>query len=254
MSSTYTWQNALTAVAPYCKSIPTTTVDLVVCDQLNSFIWKFYPWRWAQATLTSASGLLNLVDGVQDYSIGTTTGGGYYQLLRVRLTRTDTTPDVVREKNIVNWLAPNLETSGGMDSIQAICFEPTIQSGVGGLRLDRAASVPSGVTMRVDGEYWFQPVKITSTTSVIVFPDQHFSCATEGLKWKYYQLGDDSRAGDMVYDRASKTWRATGQAAVFLAEVEKMATDEDYGDGPGSRFPEESLGVGKGSSGLYGWP
>jgi hypothetical protein len=225
MASTYTWANALTVIAPYVKSIPTTTLDATVCDQINSFIWKAYPWRWAQATLTSASGVLTLVDGTQDYGIGTTTGGGFYQLLRARITRYDVTPNVVREKNIVNWLAPNLESKGGVDGITTVCYEPIS----GGFRLDRAAEVPSGVTLRLDGEYWFQPTKITLTSSTIVFPDSYFDVAIEGLKWKYYQLGDDSRAND--------------QRAVFISALELMKREEDYGDAPGARFPEEGLGV-----------
>lgn len=229
MSSTYTWSQAIQTIQPYIKGIPTSTLDSVVCDQLNSFIWKAYPWRWAVATLTSATSVLDLTDGTQDYGIGTTTGGGFYQLLRVRITRTDTTPDVTREKSISNWLAPNLETKGGIDSIAAISYDQTLNSGAGGLRLDCAASVPSGVTMRIDGEYWFQPVKVTTSTATIVFPDQYFDVALEGLKWKYYQLADDSRASE--------------QRAVFMAALERMKRDEDYGDAPGNRFPEEPLGV-----------
>lgn len=237
MASTYTWANALTLVAPFVKSIPTTTVDAAVCDQLNSFIWKSYPWRWAQFSLTSNSGVLSLVDGTQDYSIGTTTAGGFFQLLRVRITRSDVTPNIVREKDIVSWLAPNLETKGGIDSIEAMALEPVNTQ----IRLDRAASVPSGTTYRIDGEYWAQPIKVTSTASTIVFPDQYFDVAVEGLKWKYYQLGDDKRE--------------PGQRTAFMGMLKQMMDDEDYGNGPGQRFADTALGyrstAGTGLFGVY---
>jgi hypothetical protein len=236
MASSYSWADALTVAKPYVSSIPTTAVDVTVADQLNSYIWKIYPWRWAQFSLTSASGVLNLVDGVQDYALGTTTGGGFKQLLRVRITRTDVSPVISREKDIVNWLAPNLEQKGAIDAITAMCYEPVS----GGVRLDRAASVSGSAAYRVDGEYWFQPARVTSTSSVIVFPDQYFDVVIEGLKWKYYQLGNDKREPD--------------QRTVFLAMLAQMVKDEDYGDAPGTRFPADSLGWGKqGNPGLWGY-
>ena len=223
-------------MAPYIKSIPTTVTDTIVCDQLNSFIWKAYPWRWAQATLTSATNVLRLVDGVQDYSLGTLTGAGYYQMLRVRISRTDTTPWVIRDKDWTNWLAPNLEIKGSVDSIQAMCLEPVNSY----IRLDRAASVATGTTAQIDGEYWFAPLKVTTSTSVIVFPDQYFDVAVEGIKWKYYQLGDDKRE--------------PAQKSVFLGLLKEMVAQEDYGDAPGTRFPEFGLGMTRaGNPGLLGY-
>lgn len=237
MASTYSWSDALSIVAPYIKNIPTSTLNNTVCDQLNSFIWKAYPWRWAQFSLTSASGALDLVDGTQDYSIGTTTGGGFYQLLRVRITRTDVSPVIAREKDIVSWLPPNLETSGAIDSIQVVAFEPVNSR----IRLDRAASVTGSATYRIDGEYWFQPVKVTSSGATIVFPDQYFDVVIEGLKWKFYQLGDDKRE--------------PAQRTVFMAMLKQMMDDEDYGGGPGQRFPEGTIGsrsiAGPGLFGYY---
>ena len=248
---TYTWANALAVTAPYVKSIPTTTVDAVVCDQLNSFIWKAFPWRWAVFSLTSATSELSLVDGTQDYAIGTTTGGGFYQLLRARITRTDVSPNIVRDKDIVQWLPPNLETKGSVDTVQA--FATLSQNLTTKIRMDCAASVPSGTTYQIDGEYWAQPVKITLTASTIVYPDQYFNVAVEGLKWKYYSLGDDKRAGAMQVDSSGrKTY--TGQMGVFMAELQSMIDDEDYGEGFQQRFPGNTLGAGKaGNPGLMGF-
>ncbi len=236
MASTYTWADALNTVNPYIKSIPTTVGQAVVCDQLNSLIWKSYPWRWAQASLTSASGVLSLMQGIQDYGMGTLTGAGYYQMLRVRISRTDVSPWIVREKDWTHWLAPNLETQGSVDTIQALALEPVTSQ----IRLDRAASVPSGTTSQIDGEYWFAPVKVTLTSAVIVFPDQYFDVAVEGLKWKYYQLGDDKREPD--------------QRSLFKGLLNEMVRQEDSGDAAGTRFPGDSLGASRqGNPGLFGW-
>ena len=249
--ATYTWSDVLTVAKQFVKNIPTTALDSIVCDQVNGLIWRSFYWRWSVASLTSGSGVLNLVDGTQDYAIGTTTGGGFYRLWpgHIRITRTDVTPNIAREKDVVAWLTPNLEVKGSIDSIQAIAYN----SVTSGLRLDRAASVPSGTTYRIDGEYQFLPVKITTTATTVVFPDQYLSVAIEGVKWKYYQLGDDARAGEISTDGSGRL-SYTGQLAVFQSELNAMREQEDTGKGDGQRFPGEGIGVGRsGNIGLFGW-
>lgn len=251
MASTYTWSNLLDIVKPFIKSIPTSTLDVTVCDQLNSFVWKAFPWTWATFSLTSATSQLSLIDGRQDYPIGTTTAGGFYELQRVRITRTDVTPNIVREKDIVQWLAPNVEQQGGIDTIAAVA---TLGQNLSTqLRLDCAASVPTGTAYQIDGEYWALPIKVTSTASVIIAPDQYANVYIEGLKWKYYQLGDDKRAGAMTVNNDGRK-AYTGQMGVFMAELQTMIDDEDYGGGFQQRFPANTMGQGKpGNPGLYGF-
>ena len=249
--SSYTWQNLLDIVKPFIKSIPTSTLDVTVCDQLNAVVWKKYYWPWAVYSLTSSTAELSLVDGQQDYAIGTLTGGGFYQLLRARITRTDVTPNIVRDKDIVQWLAPNLETKGSVDSVQAL--STLFQNQTTKIRMDCAASVPSGTAYQIDGEMWCLPIKVTSTSSVIVAPDQYANVFIEGLKWRYYALGDDKRAGVMQVDSSGrKTY--TGQMGVFMAELQTMVDDYDYGDGFQQRFPSDSFGSGKAvNTSLYGF-
>ncbi len=238
MASTYLWSQVISQVAPFVKSIPTSTVDTIVVDRLNSFIWRKRPWTWSVASLTSGSGVLSLVDGIQDYAVGTTTGAGFYQLLRARITRTDVTPFIAREKDVTNYLAPCLDLQGGIDSILALSYQPEMGSMV--LRLDRAASVPSGTTYQIDGEYWFHPTKITTSATTIVFPDEYIDVAIEGTKWMYYQLGDDKREPT--------------QRAVFLGLLNEMDAQEDWGNAAGTRFPGDALGVTRaGNPGLFGY-
>lgn len=236
MASSYTWADALTVTKPFVKNIPTTVMDVTVCDQVNSFIWRSFVWRWAVASLTSNSGVLSLVDGTQDYSIGTTTGGGLFRILRLRITRTDVTPFIAREKNLMAWLPPSLDIQGSIDSIDGIAFIPETSQ----LRLDKAASVPSGTSYQIDGEYQFQPVKITATASVIVFPDQYFDTVIEGLKWRYYQLGDDSRMEK--------------QREYFMGMLDDMKAQESFGEAQAQRFPGDPFGMTRaGNPGLFGW-
>lgn len=232
MASTYTWANALTVAKPYVKSIPTSAMDLTVCDQLNAFIFKSKIWRWSVAALTA----ITLVDGTQDYTPGSFTGAGFYRLLRLRITRTDTTPDESREISLVEWLAPDLVSRCSLASIRCACWEPVNSQ----IRLESAFSVPSGTTYQINGEYQFAPIKLTATSNTIIFPDQYFDVIVEGLKWKYYQLGDDTRVVD--------------QRLVFFAMLEDMKRNEDYGDGQALRFPSEPIGVGRaGNPGMFGW-
>lgn len=251
MASTYTWQDAITFVKPFVKSIPTSTLDVLACDQTNSAIWTAFPWNWATFSLTSATSELSLIDGRQDYPIGTTTAGGFFQLLRARITRTDVTPWVIRDKDILQWLAPNVEQEGGIDTIQAVAIVG--QNLTNQIRLDCAASVPTGTAYQIDGEYWAQPIKVTSTGTTIVFPDQYFGVVLEGLRWRYYALGDDKRAGNMQVDSSGrKTY--TGQWGVFMAALQDMVDSQDYADGFQNRFPESTLGQGQpGNPGLFGF-
>ena len=260
MASTYLWSDAITAVNPYIKSIPITVGQATIVDQVNSEIWRSGIWQWSIATLTSNSGALALVQGQQDYAIGTTTGAGFYRLWRVRITRTDVSPNVAIDKDITYGLVPSVDLFGSIDSIQAIGPIPAgswylnsaLQSAVG-IRLDRAASVASGTTYQIDGEYQYAPVKITTTATTITFPDQYFSVAIEGLLYKYYKLGDDPRAGAQVTDgRGNVSY--TGQLAAYMGELQRMKVQEDLGDGTMFRFPESTLGGTRaGNFGLWGW-
>mgnify|MGYP001590167969 CR=1 FL=1 len=260
MASTYTWADAITAINPFIKSIPITVGQATIVDQLNSDIWRSGIWQWSIATLTSASGVLALVHGHQDYGVGTTTGAVFYRLWRVRISRTDVSPIVQIDKDITFGLTPTLDLFGSIDSIQAIgpvqagtwYLNSALQSSVG-LRLDRAASVTGSATYQIDGEYQYAPIKITSTASVIPFPDQYFSVAIEGLLYKYYKLGDDPRAGTRVTDgRGNVSY--SGQLANYMAELQRMKDQEDLGDGAMFRFPESTLGGTRaGNFGMWGW-
>src|SRR5204863_6563393 len=100
MPSTYLWSDLITLVKPWVQGIPTGTIDAIVCDQLNSAIWRAAFWRWSISTLTPIA----LLDGIQDYAIA---NADFFRLFRVRLTRTDVTPNADDEKDILESLSPS---------------------------------------------------------------------------------------------------------------------------------------------------
>lgn len=241
MASTYQWSDIVTLVKPYVSGIPTSTLDAFVCDQLNSQIWRAGFWGWSLANLTA----ITLTDTTQDYVIA---NADFYRLFRARLTRTDITPNESSEKDIIQFLPPNLNSSGGLYSIKAVSYMGTTTA-----RLDSAASVPSGVTMFLRGEYQTVPTKITTTAMTIVFPDHYVDCATEGLKWKYYLLAKDPRAGGITINAKTGDRQMTGQYATFMTLLKEMKEAEDLGQGAEQRFPDDPIGIGRSSNpGLFG--
>src|SRR5439155_10948319 len=135
--------------------------DSIQCDQLNSQVWRAAFWRWSIITLTPIA----LVDGVQDYAIA---DSSFFRLFRGRLTRTDVTPNEDDEKDVVEYLSPSKNIYGSMYSVRAISSISTTT-----IRLDAAASVPTGVTMFINGDFQIEPVKITTTSVTVVFPDDY---------------------------------------------------------------------------------
>ena len=222
--------------------MPTTSLDALTCDQVNRKMWVAAPWRWAIVPLTSIS----LSDTNQDFALSNT---DLYRLIRARITRTDSTPDESHPLNVLEWLEPALNYVQGMYAIQACSMVATTTT----VRLDTAISVPSGVTIQMDGEYQTVPTKITATSSTITFNDEYAETAIEGLKWAYMVLAKDPRAGGMaVNSKGDKTY--SGQYAVFMASIEDMKQAEDFGNGENYRFPDDSLGVGRYTSGNpFGW-
>lgn len=240
--ATYTWQDAINFVGKYVKGVPTSALDATAADTVDATIWRAWFWKWSMKNLTP----ILLVNNTQDYTIA---DSDFYRLYRGRLRRTDTSPVTVREKSVVNFLSPNLEQTGSIETIGSISYNYEL----GKLRLDKAASVPSGVAVQIEGDYQFKQTKITSPTTAIVFPEYYFDVAIEGIKWKYYQLVGDAKAGTMQMDKHGNRVY-TGQLGIFRDAVKAMAEAEGMGQGDAQRFPDDPLGVGRITSpGLFAW-
>lgn len=109
--------------------------------------------------------------------------------------------------------------------------------------------------LRFDGEFQVAVAKITSGNlgTNFWFPDHYFPVFVEGLKWRVYQLYDDSRAGALVIAKdGSRSY--TGQLGVFMESLQRMMEAEDRGTGQPQQFPDEPLGYGRSQAyqGLFG--
>lgn len=239
--ATYTGQNVVDLAKKFIRDAVITSIDSQTVDTVGSIIWTYYPWRWAQAALTA----ITVVDGTQDHTIS---NNDVFKLLRVRITRTDVTPDTYQELGVRNWLPPDL-TKRGLTAIPACCFEP-----VGGkLRLEAAASVASGETYTINGEYWKNPTLINDAglSTALPSPDQFFPVWVAGVKWQFYDYLGNPKAGTVATDkRGNITY--TGQLGVFMGLLAQMASAEDV-DGDSTQFPDSPLGAASyGSMSLYG--
>lgn len=189
-----------------------------------------------------------LVDGTQDYSLdaGNT---NVRKLLRLRIVRTDTTPDEYRDLIVRDWLSPDL-TPRSYTAIQSAAWEPVGTK----IRLETAVSVPSGVTLTINGEYWKNPTKIgdAQLSTAFSFDDEFFPIFVDGLMWRLYKFVGDDRAGNIQTDRNGRQ-TYTGQLGVFMDGLYRMAQAEDYGQ-QGSEFPDSPIGesAGAGSAWIYG--
>lgn len=219
MSNTYTPRQALDFAQKYLHGIPVDGVNAETADIVHSLIWRAYPWRWSLANFLDIS----LVDGTQDYAVGVT---DMYRPVNVRVVRTDVSPVTQYELSIYGYLSPNVVEKGGYGFIRSVAYEPVGNT----IRLDVAAGISAPTTMVLRGSYQKNPTRILDSTldTAFAMPDQYFNVMVEGLKWKLYQLADDQRTG--------------GQYQVFLAELEKMKRDEDWGDAQQFTYPEDTLG------------
>ncbi len=207
---------------------------------VNSIMWTAYPWRWSLKALTPIA----LVNAQQDYTNAET---DFMKLIRARVTRTDTTPDVYNDILILKWLPPELSLLLGLQDIESVCFEPTITK----FRLNASVNLPTGVTGTLNGEYQKVPTKVTAATTAFLFPDEYFSVFVSGLTWQFYLFADDPRAGERRTDGHGNT-TYTGQMGVFYDALMMMRESEDWGAGD-TIFPQDPLGAYRtGNPGLFG--
>lgn len=236
-AGTYTPQNAIDLATALNHKAPTSTIQAQVCDMIQSRIWTTFPWSWTVASLTAVS----LTDGVQDYAH---LQSDFYRFVNLEINQTSTTPNVVRPLNQKNHLSVELVSKAGIETIRNFSWEPDIAK----IRLDYPAAIPSGTTIVIQGTYQRLPVKITSgnLTTVLNLPDEYFQVFLEGVRWKFYELTDDPRAGSCQEVGGRTVF--TGQQGTFITALDAMKRAEDFSDGEDVVFPSGgTLGIGKDS-------
>ncbi len=242
MGFSYLWSDIKTFVAPFVQNIPTSSLDVVAADRVSRIMWRAAPFRWTLASLTA----ITLTDATQDFALSNT---DMYYLVRGRLTNTSVTPNESVALDIVEWLEPALNFTQGMYYIQACSMIATTTT----VRLDTAISVPSGTTIKFQGEYQTNPTKIAAMSTTINFDDNYVDVGIEGMKWAYMVLAKDPRAGGAtVNSSGQKVYQ--GQYGILFEAFDYMKKAEDFGSGAPARFPGDALGVGRAtSSNLFGW-
>lgn len=206
---------------------------LLICDMVNSKIWKYRPWLRSLTTI--AAGSIPMVDGQQDYSPPTQ----IYRLMKASFVRIDVTPSEIRELDIAQDLSVDLSPRSYVQ-IRAASLQPAF----GVIRLESAINVPTGATIELQGTVQNNPAKITATSQNLWFDDHTLMEAfVEGINYWSYKLADDPRAGGVAAGMGGRA-QYSGQAAAFIGAMDLAASAEDF-PSQETYFPSESIGAGR---------
>lgn len=230
--STYKVNDAWDDVIGAVKGAPITDArKLRAANMISSRMWTAWPWYDSLTSIVAGS--IPVVDGTQDYTYPT----DLYRLTKCSIARTDQTPNVHRELDVVQSLSVDLQKRS-YTTIQAAC----IQAGVAKLRLEAAVQLGTGQILDIRGEYQANHTKLTDMTSALWFRDQSlYDCFIEGLSYWAYKLTDDPRAGSVSFSEGRAAY--SGQLAAFMAALQDAMKAEDYA-ATDSFFPSEPLSTG----------
>lgn len=240
-AGTYTPQDAINICRPLCHKVPTTEVQAYGCNMAFAMIYTWALWSWTMATLTP----ITLTDGVQDYAHLQT---DLYRFGALRIVNTTVVPAEYRELTQKQQLGVELTRKAGIDLMRVYSFEPDINK----IRLERAAAVPSGTVLQLQGSYQVKPTKITANTltSLLNLPDWYFQAYQEALLYMFYKLSDDSRAGSVTITEDGIR-QYSGQLGVAIEYLTQMREKEDIATGEEVVYPEFTLGQGSTASGGF---
>jgi hypothetical protein len=234
MPTVYTAQNAYDDAVAFSMNIAIPSASQIrMVDLLHSEIWIAYPWEWTLSTLTA----IPLSDGVQDYALSGS-DSTFRRLTKAWLTRTDTTPDqYFGPLAIRTWLPPELSVELTTRH-QAIAYQRVATNLR--LRLDYSVNLPSGVVVRIDGEFAANPTRITSLSTTFSWPDEFYPVLVNGLVYHIYRWSGDRRAGDVRVDRRGNRVYS-GALAAYKDALQTMAASYDTADD--IMIPEAPIGA-----------
>lgn len=236
----YQWQDVVTVAQNLVHSIPVAALQIYACDQINSIVHGYFPWRWTLFGIPP----ITATDGTQDYA---SVPNDFFRLVAARLIRTDVTPNQYQPIKIANHLEVEVQRRGSINTVQSISYEPQINS----FRLDIPLQVSGTTVYQITGDYQLKPTKVTVLSQLICPPDQYFNVLVEGVLWQFYRLADDPRTGSASINRPGDK-QAQGQFGIFSQALEDMKRSEDYGEAIDSRYPESPLGwVRTGNPGIF---
>lgn len=236
----YKWLEVVSTAQNLVHSIPVSVLQVYACDQINSIVHGYFPWRWTVYSIP----IITALNGIQDYA---NVPSDFFRWTAARLIRTDVTPNQFQPLKIAKHLEVEVQRQGSINTVQSISYEPQISS----FRLDVPLQVSGTTIYQITGEYQNKPTKITSLNQTICPPDQYFNVLLEGVMWQFYRLADDPRMGSSSINRPGDK-QTQGQYGVFMQSLEDMKRSEDYGDSLDSRYPEQPLGwVRTGNPGIF---
>ncbi len=242
---TYTPQSAIDLITNFVHGVPLAAIAPTVCDLAHNAIWTYYPWSWSISNLTA----LNLTQGIQDY---TPTNTDILRPLRIRMVRTDITPNEFEDLAILANLPPDVSRQLGFRTIKNIGWFGAQNF----FRLETAVNISGTSTLQLQGEYQRVPTKINNSnmTTVLPEPDYYFGVFVEAVKYYALALSDDPRAGGIsVQKNGSLAKGYTGQFGMWMDGLLNMARTEDLNVGDQWRWPEAGFGVGQATNpGLFG--
>lgn len=245
MAGTYTPQSAIDLIKNFVHGIPLDAIAPIVCDLSHNAIWTYFPWSWSIASLTP----INLTQGVQDYAPVNT---DVLRPLKIRMVRTDITPNEFEDLAILANLPPDISRQLGFRTIKNVGWFGS----QGFFRLETAVNISGTTTLQLQGEYQKTPTKINESnmTTVLPEPDHYFGVFVEAVKYYAMALSDDPRAGGISVQRNGNLQKGyTGQFGMFMEALLNMARTEDLGSGDEWRWPEAGFGVGQATNpGLFG--
>lgn len=229
-----TWQDLVSVGQRYGKGVPLSQVTPQIANFVSSDMYLEYPWKETIQNVASTS--IMLLDSTQDYSVE---APFIDRLTKASIRRWDTTPNEVRELDVLEQLAVDLYPRSYY-GIRACSLEKA----KGLFRLEAAVQVSSGVQLSLECDYKQNVVKVTALTQPLWFDDKYAFVALEGLLYYIYKLNDDSRAGVAQADATGRGQVYTGQLGTFKAALNRMKASEDYGF-TDSVFPGDVMGIGR---------
>lgn len=243
-------QDIINAGKSLVHGAPTDDVQLMALNNTMSEFHNYFPWSWTIQSFTA----ITCVDGTQDYVINNADQGNVLRPLKIRLALTSTTPAEYRELAALNNLSPELSRKGGLDYNTAYGWFASSNT----IRLMMAASVGTGQTLQIQGEYQKIPTEITADklATAFPFPDFHFGTFLKGFLYWLYLLTDDPRAGSIQLTKNGRTSGTAfvGQLGVWMQALAYSARNEELALGDSFQYPETALGshAGSFSPGLFG--
>ena len=222
MGYTYTYLDVWNAAqAQYSRSIDQPALALATNIAINK-MWQAYDWRGSVVQLAP----FWLIPGCQDYgaplySVPT----DYYGLREVYyVLLTDTTWPVRKKLDVVE----NLERTHMQDSIQSICYRPSIA----GFRVHPAPTLSMAApNYLIDGTYKKRPPIWTTANygSQLLWDDIYFNAFVSACVWAAMKLTGNRQA-------------AMEQYAIFGQDQIEATQNENLELGDRVVHPTESIG------------